>query len=96
MPKHDQLEESLMLGLGLASLLRGRMQAFLDFLVKEGKLAVKDQKKFRKQLIDVGEKEYGSMVREYEKYVSRVMNALKDVPSVKAKAKANKKQKRRE
>ncbi|MBI2483783.1 hypothetical protein HYV71_01190 [Candidatus Uhrbacteria bacterium] len=94
MSKHDQLEESLFLGLGLTALLRGRMKAFLDFLVKEGKLAAKDQKKFRKQLIDAGEKEYGSMLREYEKYVERVMRALQDVPSNKTKAKALNKRKK--
>lgn len=80
MPKRDQFEESLFLGLGFAALLRGRMQAFLDFLVKEGKLAVKDQKKFRKQLTDAGAKEYGSLVKDYEQYAKRVMGALKDVP----------------
>lgn len=90
MPKRDHVEESLFLGLGLASLLRGRMQAFLDFLVKEGKLAAKDQKKFRKQLVDAGEKEYGSLVKEYERYARGVMSALQDVPKKKKASHAKK------
>ncbi len=75
-----KLEEPLLIGLGIASLAKERTKDFLEFLMKEGKLAAKDQAKMRKKLVAQGEKEYRAMSKGYEKAVRETMNML-NVPT---------------
>lgn len=60
-------EESMYLGLGIASLAKYQVENFLTFLVKEGKIFTKDHSKIRKQLTRSGEKEYKKLKKLMEK-----------------------------
>lgn len=76
MPKKIKLENTLLIGLGAASIAKERAQDFVDFVLKQGKLAAKDQKKLRSKLIKQGQREYASMSKAYEKAVRQTLAAL--------------------
>ncbi|OGL66555.1 hypothetical protein A2856_02605 [Candidatus Uhrbacteria bacterium RIFCSPHIGHO2_01_FULL_63_20] len=80
MAKKMKLEEPLFIGLGVAALAKERAQDFLDYLVKEGKLAAKDQAKMRKELAARGKKEYRTMSGGYDKAVRETLKML-DIPT---------------
>lgn len=73
-------EEALLAGLGVMSLAKGRVEEFIGSLVKDGKLAIKDQKNLRKRLIAEGQKEYRTMTRGYQKIVRETLKTL-NVPT---------------
>ncbi|TAK03809.1 hypothetical protein EPO34_01445 [Patescibacteria group bacterium] len=80
MAKKLKLEEPLMLGLGVASLAKERAADFLDYLLKEGKLAAKDQARMRKDLAARGKTEYRAMSTGYGKAVRETLKTL-DIPT---------------
>lgn len=70
------MQESLELGLGVASVARERAEEFVEYLAKEGKSAIRDQAKLRARLVARGEKEYRAMARGYENAVRKVLKAM--------------------
>ncbi|MBI2551166.1 hypothetical protein HYV73_02360 [Candidatus Uhrbacteria bacterium] len=76
MAKKFTIEEPLLISLGVASLAKERAEDFLEFLMKEGKLAVEDQAKMRQKLAAQGEKEYQAMSKWYEKAVRETLKIL--------------------
>lgn len=80
MSKKPILEDAFILSLGLASIVKDRAADFVEFLVKEGKLAVKDRQKLRNQLASQGEKEFRMMKKVYEKSLATALKAM-NVPT---------------
>ena len=71
-----KLEDTLLIGLGVASLAKGRMKEVLSYLAKQGKLATKDQAKMQKKLIEQGKREYTVLSKGYEKAVRQTLKML--------------------
>lgn len=73
-------EDVFLMGLGLLSMSKDRVSDMVDFFVQEGKLAMKDQKKLKKQLLTQGGKEYKKMMGMYEKTVQSTLKVM-NVPT---------------
>lgn len=74
------LEDAFLMSLGLASMAKERAAEVLEYMVKEGRLAAKDQAKLQKRLVAQGEKEYQAMRRSYEASLGTALKAL-NVPT---------------
>ncbi|OGH73756.1 MAG: hypothetical protein A3C90_01145 [Candidatus Magasanikbacteria bacterium RIFCSPHIGHO2_02_FULL_51_14] len=74
--KPVKIEDALLVGLGAAGVARERATDFFEYLIKEGKLAVKDKQKLRKKLTTKGEKELHMMTKVYESAVKSVLHTL--------------------
>lgn len=80
MKKKISLQESLTLGMGIASIAKERAEDFIEYIAKEGKTAIKDQGKLRARLMARGEKEYHAMARGYDRAVRKTLKTL-NVPT---------------
>jgi len=72
----EQIERSVLMGIGLISLTREKAQAYVEDLVKEGKAASSEVTNLTEKLVKRGEEERNAL----RKVVREEMNAaLKDV-----------------